>query len=367
MKNFTISILFVFSGFFLTQIVPISPFHISLVTGIYLFLLIMIKKQSLIKECLIVQVMLTSIYFFGEQLLVEGDLKVTISILYSLIYLPIGIILLYKENYFNILKISNRFINWSLMLLIIECFYRLSNPNSSYISAVKAQGNSQYIFYAYKFNSIMYNDSNFVAIFILCVFFFTLYLNKYHNVKYRFQLASLFILCILTLGRASITSLVFCLLLFQIIDKMKKYRINYLIVSMFIIMVIIGGIVLGYFSFSQDSSFISKFQILYLAFKNVNSWGVKDLLLGVGFNNAPKILNISAHNFLLVYFFESGVIGLSLILFLIYVITIKTNYRGLYIILPFLISGMSFAPYAIPYFYAILGAIYVLENRKGIK
>ena len=77
-------------------------------------------------------------------------------------------------------------------------------------------------FYPYKFSSFMYPDSNYVAMFIITIFFFLYYLELYENKTYKIRKLILFLLLIGTISRAAIISMIIFYLLFYFKTKLRK-------------------------------------------------------------------------------------------------------------------------------------------------
>ena len=79
-------------------------------------------------------------------------------------------------------------------------------------------------------------------------------------------------------------------------------------------------------------------------------------------------MKIGGHNLFVIQFVESGLIGLMFFLALSIFVLKPTGKYSLYLTMPLFISGFSLVGYAIPYYYACLALIYVLQKneRKNI-
>ena len=81
----------------------------------------------------------------------------------------------------------------------------------------------------------------------------------------------------------------------------------------------------------NDGSFSTKFEILASTWEYMKHCSILDFLLGVGFANSYKYMEIGGHNLFVIQFVESGLIGT--ILFLIANLTlIKSTQKYLSLI-----------------------------------
>jgi hypothetical protein len=244
-------------------------------------------------------------------------------------------------------------------LLIYEAYYRISNP--VFFVDFAEKGREELAFYYFKINSIMYQDSNFVAIFILSLFFFLLYVKQYTNKKYYKSFFIMFLLIFATLSRASILSLLIFLILYQFRAFFYRYKKLVFIISVSLIAFLIPILLENR---RIDDSFSTKFGIFERTFEYFGNATFFKQFFGVGFGNAYEVLEIGAHNFFVTYLVESGLIGLLFILLIWTYFLIKTKYKIGIVMFPFLLNGMSMASGAIPYLYVIFAVILVLESRR---
>jgi len=208
----------------------------------------------------------------------------------------------------------------------------------------------------------MYQDSNFVGLFILSLFFFLLYIKQFTFKKYYLSFAMLTILLLTTISRASILTLFLFVILYFNRKIIYKYRI-FIFIFLIILAFTLFPILLEYRTI--DDSFSTKFGIFDKTIEYISNASVINLLFGVGFGNAVEVLNVGAHNFFVTYIVESGFIGLVLIVILWTYILLKTKFKAGIVMLPFLFNGMSLASGAIPYLYAIFAVILILEKRRN--
>lgn len=241
-------------------------------------------------------------------------------------------------------------------MFALDTIWRLSNPGSGseFIDGLLMQNGIG--FYLYKFNSIMFNDSNTVAIALQCLIFLNVYLYSLDG-KGRTQIAIGLILLVLTLSRAAIIS-TFILL---IINHMKKYKIGILILLTIspILFIILFPSMMAIFS--NDASNMVKIQILdyftnYLA--NANIW---EIIIGSGFDRSIEIFDVYSHILIITLIVEFGVLGT--IAFFTFLISTAMESRGktLFLIVPLMLTSMSYWFYlGSPFVFAtiaIIGAI----------
>lgn len=308
--------------------------------------------------------MIYIIYLIITQFFLEANNTALINVLFSLIYFVTVLnIASYSTNKI-LVKYSKYFVWFTIILLTIEAYWRLTHPIFLLEGAVKDYRDMDgMLFYAYKYSSIMFMDSNFVGTYGLIAFFYYYYLRKKKYVKSIIPLILLFILIVGTLSRSAIiTTFITLFLLYFLLVKIRFYHI--LIMMIFVSLIVFFLIP----TIENDGSFSTKFEILASTWEYMKHCSILDFLLGVGFANSYKYMEIGGHNLFVIQFVESGLIGT--ILFLIANLTLikPTQKYSLYLTIPLFISGFSLVGYAIPYYYSCLALIYVIQRneRKNI-
>lgn len=357
-----ISLFFIvpFSGFYVTKL-PISPIYVFVMIGFYFFLTYTLLIQKFYWDNMLLLTFVVLLYFLFSQIIFsKPDIASYVGINFSLsIFMLTYMILNKMKNINSILVLAEKIIIFSIPLLIFEAYYRLTHP--VIIVDFAARGQEELEFYYLKFNSIMFMDSNFVGIFILTLFFFQLYLMEYTKKKYLFRLFLLSLLIFTTLSRASIISLLIFSFLWLFRKKIYKYKIFFIIAFVVFILTVVPFL---YQISYLDPSFGTKFDILLKSVEYLLHTDVPSLLFGVGFGNTKDVLDIGAHNIVVAYLIESGLLGLVLITFLWLCILKKTRFKAGIVMFPFLLNGMSLSGHAIPYLYAMFSIILVLERKK---
>lgn len=90
--------------------------------------------------------------------------------LFSLIYFVTVLNITYYSTNKILVKYSKYFVWFTIILLTIETYWRLSHPIFLLEGAVKDYRDMEgMLFYAYKYSSIMFMDSNFVGTYALII------------------------------------------------------------------------------------------------------------------------------------------------------------------------------------------------------
>lgn len=351
-----------FSGYYITKL-PFSPIYFFIGFGFYLAsILIFITNRVKLNNINLLAFIVIIYFLFSQFIFCMPTINTLLNFIFSILVFIVVYSLLSTISLNNIINLSKYLIYFSLPLLIIESIYRIINPPVEKIDLLVNAGREDIMFYIYKFNSIMYQDSNFVGLFILSLFFFLLYLKQYTCKKYYLSFFILTILLFATISRASIFSIVVFSFLYvfrQIIYENRKLIFFVSLILAFILFPIL-------FEYRMiDDSFSTKFEIIDKTIEYLSKASLTNLLFGVGFGNAVEVLDMGAHNFFVIYLVESGFIGLILIVILWTYILLKTKYKAGIVMFPFLLNGLSLATGAIPYLYVMFALILVLESRKN--
>lgn len=364
-RNVALFFTIVFSGFYLTRVLSLSPVYITFLIGsiviigygIFNFSSIHISKASVI-------FLLYIVYILTTQPFLNPDFNTLINVLFSLFYFIIVInISLYSNNKI-LIKYSKYFIWFTIVLLAIESIWRITHPVFVIEGTDKDYRDTEgMLFYAYKFSSIMFKDSNFVGTYGLVAFFYYYYLKKNRYVKSNIPLIILFLLILLTLSRSAIITVPFTIVILYFLTL--KIRLYHIFIGVFILILIFTIV---FPQIANDGSFLSKFNILELTWLHLQKCSLFEFFLGVGFGNTFKHIGIGAHNLFVTHLIESGVIGLLFFLSVNFSLIKHTRKNSLFLTIPLFISGMSLAGHAISFYYACLALIYVIQRneRKNI-
>lgn len=331
-------VLTIVSGFYLIELTKISPIYIFFIISFIVFLICNINKIRIKIEFLDKIVLVFIIYVIFSQLK-YNNLKLALIFVFQFIYF-----LFYRltANYVKVRYIRKAvvyFLYFNSILLFLEMIYRIFYPLIN-----KLEINS---YYAFKMNSMMFADSNYVSMYILCI----LGLIEYFNISKRYK-NFFYFLNFLTFSKSGILTM----LLIPFIKQKNKY-FKFLLIGIFFI-----GI---YFIFLNSWTLKSKFYILksmYVYMKNVPN-KLEIFLFGVGLGNTSSKIGIGPHIIFINILFELGMIGLSIFLTIWYLIYKESNKKIKCIMLPVIISGLTLMPLYMPYFYIFSTLILKNENK----
>lgn len=116
--------------------------------------------------------------------------------------------------------------------------------------------------------------------------------------------------------------------------------------------------------FLSDGSFLTKIEILQECYEYLLNVNFYNLLFGIGYAQSETVLGIYGHNYIVLYLIEFGLIGLFLFSITVLSIYMQTNSNAKYLIYPYLIAGLSFAPYILPYFFLYSAVIKRLSSAE---
>lgn len=339
-------LLIVFSGFYL-NVLSISPIYVSTACACVLLLFGWIKCRFRLEgDRSILWAMVFIVYLLLTHIDVRKDsafYNTLFSLLYYIVSFPV-ICLLSKEE---TVTYARKFINFTIVLCIIEASWRISHP------IVRNLG--QNFFYNYKYNSIMYHDSNFVGIYLISVFFLIIYLQNKAGIVLKKQKILTLVLIILTFSRSAIlVSIAFGFLLDNSISKsFKTFAIMF---GIYFAISVLTNLIMN------DGSFLSKLEIINRAIRYYHNASSVQRLFGVGLGHTIDYLHIGAHNFIVTYIIETGIVGFCILVIMWINIFFSSKKQVYYVMIPFLFAGFSMAQHFLPYLYCIYNIITHLER-----
>lgn len=350
-------IFIVFSGFYLASLTKYSPVYFAFVVSLFIYIISPFKYKVNKSEFVVILFLIHNIVLFFFRF---DEINTLINVVISLF---VYVFILSKNDVLRrrVVIISKIFIYFTIVLLLIESIWRITHPiwvnAKGIVVAEQTEGN----FYPFKLSSIMFQDSNFVGVYSSTMFFFVDYFTfDYKYLKITIKII-LFVITLLTLSRAAVIAVLIVIFIKKIIlsKKIKKEDVLLFLIPFFIITIYIV-----YSLISTDESFLSKFYIINHAVEYVKKSSFDTLLLGVGFGNAVKYLNIGSHNFIVTYLVESGIIGLFLILYFHFLFLKEYNFWAWDVVLVFFITGMSLVGHAVPFYYSQLALLVLMYKNK---
>ncbi|MHA8078933.1 hypothetical protein [Aquirufa antheringensis] len=227
----------------------------------------------------------------------------------------------------------------TLFLLTLDSIFRITHPGHPNKEVINLLFYSEKEwFYLYKFNSLMFADSNTTALILLIMFFSVSSISKI-NKTYNYFYFKIFIitLILLTFSRSAYIALLigYFSVNFKYIYSKKLFK-NILFLLLFFSFYYVSNFILN------DKSFNSKIYIVNLLIQKFKGLDIHDFIFGIGAGKAEYFLKISPHIFTITYLLETGILGLLLILYFFKVYS--SSYSNT-IILPVLIVGISYFLY----------------------
>ena len=353
------SVLSMFSSLYLTQVVPISPFYFGI--GFSLILLIKFCYEEPTQKFFVINygedyIVIFFVFFLMLHILVNTVVN-SIPLKYPLLTILSFLFFLFSFGVFqcskDVLIKTFCYLKYvTTILLTIECIYRFTHPEN-----LEWAKNTVNFFYMFKFSSIMFFDTNETGFFIEMIFIFFLYLSEKKLLPFSLGEKSIFFcfLC-LSFSRAAVIGFCVAVCYWYFFRKLNFFVKCFII---FILLISVSSII---FFLSKDGSFLTKIDIFLKTKNYLLNASTRDLLLGIGLNNSITALDgIYGHNYISLFIIEFGLIGFFL--FISFLFSLFLNCRDCaFILLAYFVTGLSFAPYFLPYFYLYLGIMYNLKK-----
>ena len=381
-KNFSpiyigIFLFFVFSDFYLYGVKPFSPIYYFYFIGLFISLILLIKRMEIridFTQILIFIIMLYVILIYPFQ---DNNFVTTFAFISAISYYPIGIFLLKTISRAKVIKICNFMLFFNLIIFSIEAFWRLTHPIMGRDTMVESSLSFSEYFYAYKLNSIMCGDSNFVAILIVILLFFTCFLYSYVEKRklYIYYILAFSILIFLTLSRSAIILSIVAAIIINCVRFIKKHTKYFLIkqkltlklvLTTLIVIPILGFV--GIFilkNFLSDDSFITKIDIFVNTIDAMKQMSLLEILIGISnkLEVAVSLIDRFPHNIVCIYFIWFGVIGMLLVYYTWFRIY-KMIPKSILIFLPVILMGYNLCYINCHLFYAVLAIIHYFEKQS---
>lgn len=351
-KNiYIINFLVIFSGTFLVGLNKyFSPIYVIFIFSFVLFCINILQKKTIQYDSFrillysvlpILLILLIQNNYLGLKYGIVNEIgRHIVPLLYiSILYFVIN------NKVINIKLLCQYFIKFNMLLLIVELFYRI-------MLSIKYNGIT-FQYYSYKFESLIYPDSNFVGLHILSLYFFIKIYAKHYNLKYEklYYILSIALL-IFAFSRTAYLIFIFYLII-KIISKYKKSIFRFFITIIFLsIIIIVSFDVIS--DILDDGSFKTKLYIfnefMNIFFLNIS---IFTILFGVGAGNLVDIIGRESHN-LFGLIFEMGFIWLIVYIYTLYILIGKISKNAFLFLLPIIISGLfSLLPLAYMSFYYV--------------
>jgi hypothetical protein len=230
----------------------------------------------------------------------------------------------------------------------------------------KTTGNPIESFYAFKHSPVTAGDTNFLALRILFMVCLMFYLNKITHNKVWNKYSYILILFILfTLSRSAIVTVIFLLFFSHLYKLIKRQHYNLFVFEIFIVVSLTFYVF--FFIIYGDSSFRTKL-LIFESLKTIPEKNVINVLFGFGIKVGRFVYTYKdeayGHTHLSLIIGQFGIIGLLLYIIFFCGILYTSKLDMFYIILAFIISGLSLSDFG-PNFFWVLGIMSVLNKRKN--
>ncbi len=339
-------------------------FFVPFVTVVGIFIITSILPNKSIMQVIIFLFFCCILLLSTLFLSIHSFLELKRQILY-LGYIIITIFtvnkLLYKISFDEIKKIIRLTIYLSVIAVLIETFFRFNFPtmdlradnSDNIIKIISMQSNFldlifEKYFYAYKFSSIMFYDSNFVGLFLLPLLVLNLfYINLEKNQKiFKFLVFIILILIFLSFSRSAIiTSMVIIYFYFMYIIY---YKNKHLFLIILLISLLVGSVGLIYFInfLFKDGSFLTKIGV-FSSLQTILDHDIINILFGYGVEAGGTIYSYEegayTHVLIPLLLGQIGIIGLTFYLSFFTYYSIKIGFFGSLLFFSIMLSGLSLA------------------------
>lgn len=350
--------LFAFSAFFISNISKLSPIYFSIIFVIFFTIFssnkLVIKKTDCKNQIFTIITAILAVVLVIQMFIFNKLFFDYLLYIISFLYLPISLFFFEKTDSRKVKKIIKSYYFLSSLILLLDFFNRIRFRDTYYTGL-------QY-FYNFKKNGIMFQDSNFSAFLAMINFCFALYLkDKKTFVFSKVKLFILFALVFVNLSRAAILASLIMILFSWYQNEPRKIQIF----LMFFFLALIPFVLLFLFDlFISDDSFGTKIDIFTKTTTYLEKTDFVKILFGNGIFTSPEYLGLSGHNYISQVIIEFGLIIFCLQIFIFFFLIFYSKGKALYVILPYLIAGLSMAPIVIPYFYSINALIILMEENK---
>lgn len=344
------------TGMYLTQL-TISPVYFGFISAVTLFLFYQVsalpRKFSVKSVAPAALLMLVAVSISLWSFLVNDSQP---RVLFNLAIGPcLFFILLMISAELTASQLNKAaVISWysTIVLSFLDTGFRFINPDFT-------QDTDENRFYGFKYNSIMYEDSNPLGLQLALTFGFMLAARRLSLTFNWYQIALTAILTVLTLSRASIIATLTATFLWLILTSRGYFRVILGVAAAGLCGAVFFGFILG------NSSYLSRLHIAGRVAEYLSNAPLMMLLFGVGPGNAADLIGIGGHNIAGTYLFETGIFYSVVVVFVL-ALFVRRAPEALLIVSVFIINGVVLTSYAVPYLYFYLAIIYTLKRKSHL-
>lgn len=254
----------------------------------------------------------------------------------------------------------------SLLLITVDTYIRFTYPDYAFKGDMNNFSRELELgsLYIYKYGSIMYFDSNYVANHILVVIVLAYF--SFSVFTRNIIITSFIILLFLTFSRAAYLGFILLCILHLIFTVKYKYK------SVLLLMLTIISMPICIYFFTvlslNDPSLNTKFLIFKDMFSKIETMDITSIMFGSGFDIGGYLFSWKeggyAHSLVPLLIGEVGFIGCVIYFLILSVVYFKVGRPSLLVMLVAVFVGMSLIyPYDTIYLYVLM-VIYTLYERR---
>ena len=374
-------LLIVFCNFWVYKAKPVTPLYYFFFISLFVFFISFIRQKSI----QIISPQITSLVCASYIFIVSFFHKnpVVNTILHCGVTFIFYFLTIYYLNYLKktqVLNIVKNLYIYTCSYISIETLYRLTHFTT--FRTPEEGAHIEGTIYVFKMNSIMFQDSNFVSLITLIMVFLAFYIFRYidkNSLFFRVMCLTFILLTILTFSRAAIAAIVITFTIYYSFCAIKKGLAallnNHILTLRFFIfiptfIILLLSVIVGLFWLLSDGSFLTKVKIFADLITYTQKVSFSNLLIGIGadLQGILQYFHYATHALIPTYLVWYGLISLFLIAYF-WLQNIKyTKLKGLLIIIPIFIAGISLGIAIIHIFYISLAIItyfeYILPKQK---
>ncbi|WP_373958833.1 hypothetical protein [Vibrio gigantis] len=256
-----------------------------------------------------------------------------------------------------LIRIARIYIFFAMLIIALDSIVRLLNPGvpvgAEYTLEDLSSGYKW--FYAYKYNTVMFDDSNSVALILLPITLLAYQIYKDQNrIHWVFSLLGI-ILILSCFSRSGAISIFIGVSLFYFRKKFLLLIVPILLMSILYVL---------YSLLSNDGGLAARLHVVELMLSFFSNADFIRIMFGVGLGNATSVLGFTPHILIIEYLIGSGILGTLAFLMFLSFSFIKLTYRAKCVLLVSLVASMSYYLYGgAPFLLAPVALSHLIDKK----
>jgi hypothetical protein len=294
--------------------------------------------------------------------------------IFNILVFPVTMLSLSRIHPLDFRNIIIFFLTMTVITLTYEVIYRFSHPVIGGQALDFGEVSDGSSFYMYKITSLMYNNSNGIGMhvtFVIGLLLSILYKNSnsvnedFIKSKYvKIFIFTYFVFCLLSLSRAAIIVSVLLFFLYIYLTNRKFFILTNF--SMPIVFFCLFSFILyNHSNVIHDASFITKFEILNNLIVYLGDASIVQILFGNVLNDYydiyPNFVGFVGHVHLFDLLFYGGFVFSIAYIAMFFCLFAKCRLASLFIILPFIVLGLSNVRLFAHYLFYILALFFYIH------